>query len=74
MRIRTSALFVALWLALVGVASGQGTTGTLAGRLVDGQGLAVPGAKSPLPGPQGTRTFVSDGEGMFQAPFLVPGS
>jgi outer membrane receptor protein involved in Fe transport len=74
MRIRTSALFVALWLALVGVASGQGTTGTLAGRLVDGQGLAVPGANVTVAGPQGERTFVSDADGLFQAPFLTPGS
>jgi hypothetical protein len=65
---------VAVWLALVGVASGQQTTGNLAGRLVDGQGLAVPGATVTITGPQGARTVVSDGEGNFQAPFLVPGS
>src|SRR5262245_11653515 len=41
MRIRTSAMLLALWLALVGIASAQQTTGTLAGKLVDSQGLAV---------------------------------
>ncbi|MEZ5283451.1 MAG: carboxypeptidase regulatory-like domain-containing protein [Vicinamibacterales bacterium] len=73
MRIRTSAMFVALWIALVSVASAQ-TTGTLAGRLVDSQGLAIPGATVTVSGPQGARTFVSDGEGRFNAPFLVPGN
>jgi hypothetical protein len=67
-------MFVALCLALAGIASAQQTTGTLAGKLVDGQGLAVPGVTVTVTGPQGARTFVSDADGTFQAPYLVPGS
>jgi outer membrane receptor protein involved in Fe transport len=73
MRIRTSAICLALLLALVSVASAQ-TTGTLTGKVVDAQGLAIPGATITVTGPQGARTFVSDADGRFQAPFLVPGS
>lgn len=61
-------------LVLTGVASAQETTGTLTGKLVDTQGLAVPGATVTLTGPQGSRSFVSDAEGRFHAPFLTPGS
>jgi outer membrane receptor protein involved in Fe transport len=66
-------IFVAV-LALTGVASAQETTGTLTGKLVDAQGLAVPGATVTVAGPQGSKSFVSDAEGRFQAPFLTPGS
>jgi hypothetical protein len=68
----TSAILVAL-LVVSGVASAQETTGSLTGRLVDGQGLVVPGATVTVTGPQGARSFVSDGEGRFNAPFLTPG-
>ena len=74
MRNRTSAILVALLLALVGVASAQNTTGTLTGKLTDTQGLAVPGATVTVTGPQGEKSFVTDGEGRFNAPFLVPGT
>jgi outer membrane receptor protein involved in Fe transport len=73
MRTRLSAIIVAL-LCLTGVASAQDTTGTLTGRLVDTQGLAVPGATVTVTGPQGSKSFVSDAEGRFSAPFLVPGT
>jgi hypothetical protein len=72
MRIRMSAIVVAL-LVLTGVASAQETSGTLTGRLVDTQGLAVPGATVTVTGTQGAKTFVSDEEGRFQASFLTPG-
>jgi hypothetical protein len=64
---------VLLVLALGALASAQETTGTLTGRVKDPQGLALPGATVTLTGPQGVKTFVSDGEGRFLAPFLVPG-
>ena len=67
-----SAIVMAL-LVLSGVASAQETTGSLTGRLVDTQGLAVPGATITVTGPQGARSFVSDEEGRFSAPFLTPG-
>ena len=73
MRIRTSAIAVVLWLIAASTATAQ-TTGTLAGTLVDSQGLPIPGATVTVTGPQGAKSFVSDAEGRFQAPFLVPGN
>jgi hypothetical protein len=49
------------------------TTGSIAGRVVDAQGLAVPGATVTVIAPQGPRTFISDADGAFFAPFLTPG-
>jgi outer membrane receptor protein involved in Fe transport len=69
-----SAMIFAAVLALTGVVFAQETTGTLSGKLVDAQGLAVPGATITVNGPQGSKSFVSDAEGRFQAPFLTPGS
>ena len=74
MRIRMSAVIAVLSVCLTGVAFAQETTGTLSGRLVDTQGLAVPGATITVTGPQGSKSFVSDAEGRFSAPFLVPGT
>ena len=74
MRTRMSAIIIVAVLGLTGVASAQETTGTLTGRLVDTQGLAVPGATVTVSGPQGSKSFVSDAEGRFQASFLTPGS
>jgi hypothetical protein len=71
---RMSAFLVALALAVTGVAIAQETTGSLAGQVVDPQGLAVPGATVTVTGPQGARTFVTDAEGRWVAPFLTPGS
>jgi hypothetical protein len=68
----TSAVLLAV-LVVSGVASAQETTGSLTGRLVDSQGLVVPGASVTVTGPQGARSFVSDAEGRFNAPFLTPG-
>jgi hypothetical protein len=67
---------IALSLILVWSTTGsaQETTGTLQGRIVDTQGLAVPGATVTALGPQGTKTTVSTEEGRFSIPFLVPGS
>ena len=49
------------------------TTGSIAGRVVDAQGLAVPGATVTVTTPQGPRTFTTDSDGAFFAPFLTPG-
>src|SRR5262245_24362420 len=63
---------IALLFALPAVA--QETTGTLRGRIVDAQGLAVPGVTVTVTGPQGTKTTVTDAEGRFNVPFLTPGT
>lgn len=73
MRISLNAIGVALSLFVTASAFAQATTGTLAGRLIDAQGLAVPGATVTVTGPQGSRSFVSDAEGRYSAPFLTPG-
>ncbi|HET7698098.1 MAG TPA: TonB-dependent receptor [Vicinamibacterales bacterium] len=61
-------------IAAAAAAAAQGTTGTIAGRLVDTQGLPIPGATISVIGTQGTRTTVTDGEGRFTVPFLAPES
>src|SRR6476659_1431215 len=49
---RSSTLVLILALTCAGVASAQQTTGTVTGRAVDAQNLAVPGATVILTGPQ----------------------
>ena len=46
----------------------QETTGTNTGRVIDPQGLVVPGATITVIGPQGQNVVVSDGNGRFTAP------
>lgn len=70
---RLCTLVAGLLLSVASVAAGQETTGTLAGRLTDAQGLAVPGATVTVTGPQGSRSAISDSAGRFQIPFLPPG-
>ena len=68
-------LGVALAFAFSGLATAQETTsGSIAGRVVDPQGAAVPGATVTLVTPQGERVFTTDGEGRFLAPFITPGT
>lgn len=74
MHVRASAaLLLTLTLAVSSLAAAQETTGTITGRIVDAQGLAMPGTTVTITGPQGTRSFVTDAEGYFRAPFLTPG-
>ena len=73
MHARISAFLVAFALAVAGLAAAQETTGSLQGQVSDPQGLAVPGATVTVTGPQGARTFVTDAEGRWVAPFLNPG-
>jgi Carboxypeptidase regulatory-like domain len=54
-------------------AAQENTTGSIAGRVVDPQSLPVPGAAVTVLTPQGSRTFTTDSEGRFFAPFLTPG-
>src|SRR5947207_9594179 len=73
MHARVSALLLAFVLAVAGLAAAQEITGTISGRIVDAQGLAVPGATVTVTGPQGSKTVVTEGTGRFVAPFLTPG-
>jgi hypothetical protein len=74
MRCRLLAVVAGLILA-TSLAEAQGlTTGSIAGRVVDAQNLAVPGAAVTIITPQGPRSFTTDSDGRFFAPFLTPGS
>lgn len=66
-------LVLALFLAGSGSGTAQETTGTINGRVVDDQGLAIPGVTVTVTGPQGARALTTDAEGRFSAPFLTPG-
>ena len=55
-------LVFGLIIAVAAAAGAQDTTGTISGRLVDAQGLPVPGATVSVTGVQGTRTVVSDAD------------
>ncbi len=57
-----------------GVAA-QTTTGTITGRIVDSQGLALPGVTVTVAGPnlQGTLSVVSTGNGDYVIPRVPPG-
>lgn len=71
---RIGVLTVALLLcsALAALGQEEATTGSIEGRVVDPQGLPVPGATVTITSAQGTRTFITDTDGRFLAPFLTP--
>jgi outer membrane receptor protein involved in Fe transport len=64
---------LALVLASAGPLLAQETTGSIIGRIVDAQSLAVPGTTITAIGPQGAKSTTSDSEGRFVIPFLTPG-
>jgi outer membrane receptor protein involved in Fe transport len=70
---RISAFVLAFALGVMGFASAQETTGTITGRIVDAQGLAMPGVSVTITGPQGARTVTTDAEGRYNTPLLIPG-
>src|SRR5919199_5447 len=70
---RMACVFAALFAGAV-TAHAQATSGTMRGRVVDAQGLAVPGVAVTVTGPQGAKTSVSDTDGRFNIPFLTPGT
>ena len=59
-----------LWCA---AAAAQETTGNISGRLVDAQGLPLPGVTVTATGPQGVKTAVSDTDGRFRNSISHPG-
>jgi outer membrane receptor protein involved in Fe transport len=71
-----SSYLLALLFVIAGAAASaaqETTTGAIAGRVVDPQNLPIPGATVTLVSPQGDRTFTTDSDGRFAAPFLTPG-
>ena len=74
MKSRILAFVAALMVANAGYGWAQETTGSIAGRVSDPQGLAVPGATVTVTGARGAQTFTADAEGRFNAPFLTPGT
>jgi hypothetical protein len=74
MKLCTLALVLVALLLLGLPAVAQPTSGTLAGRVVDAQNLAVPGATVTVTGNQGSKTVTTDAEGRFLVPFLTPGT
>ena len=71
---RLAMMAVATFIVAVLPALAQETTGTLKGRIVDAQGLAVPGVTVTATGTQGAKTAVTDSDGRFSIPFLTPGA
>ena len=74
MRERRLRLALIMLVACANTVLAQGTTGTIRGRVVDPQGLVVPGATITVMGSQGSLFLVSDHDGQFTAPFLIPGT
>ena len=73
MRQRLAIVLLAL-LSSTGFALAQETTsGSIQGTVVDQQGAPVPGAIVTVTSAQGPKTFVTDSNGRFFAPFLTPG-
>src|SRR5262245_31955179 len=72
---RMSAFLVACALVVTGLASAQERFGALTGRVTDQQGQAIPGVTVVATNTQTgeVRTFVTDANGQFTAPDLVPG-
>ncbi len=61
-------------LACAGLAYAQETTtGSISGEVLDTQAAAMPGATVTITSAQGTKTYVTDANGRFFAPFLTPG-
>jgi outer membrane lipoprotein SlyB len=72
MRRQLVASFLVLLIGLIGAAlavAQETTTGSIAGQVVDAQGAPVPGATVTLTSNQGSKTFVTDGQGRFFAPY-----
>ena len=75
MRRNHFAVVIAALLMLVATGSfAQETTGTLTRRVVDSQGLAMPGVTVTATGAQGSKSATTDGDGRFRIPFMTPGA
>jgi hypothetical protein len=71
---RCQLLSIAFLLLAAGSASAQETTtGSITGQVVDDQGAAVPGATITITSDRGSQSLVSDQDGRYFAPYLIPG-
>src|SRR5689334_23358500 len=61
--LRSAMMTLVAFIVAVMPALAQETTGSLRGRVIDAQGLAVPGVTVTATGPQGAKTAVTDSEG-----------
>jgi hypothetical protein len=50
------------------------TTGSITGRVLDPQGLPTPGVTVTVTSSQGSKSAVTDTDGVFYVPFLTPGT
>ena len=64
---------LAVLLVSPAVLAQETTSGSLRGRVSDAQNLAVSGATVSVSSTQGTKTYVTDADGRFFAPYLTPG-
>jgi hypothetical protein len=69
------AVIVVLFLpcSLLTIAQESAVKGSLEGVVVDASGASVPGAQVSLEGPEGSKTTVTDNQGIFTFPLLIPG-
>jgi hypothetical protein len=76
MRWLKTSLFVVTAMLTAGIVSGQTTTGTITGRVIDSQDLSIPGVTISIEGPslQGITTVVSTENGDYIIPQLPPGT
>jgi outer membrane receptor protein involved in Fe transport len=72
---RTFGIAVAILWATVGVAAAQGTTGSIAGRVIDDSKAALPGATVTIREVETgqSRVLTTDPQGRYRADALVPG-
>src|SRR5258708_34738098 len=68
-------IVVAILLAcsLPTMAQESAVKGSLEGVVVDASGASVPGAQVTLDGPEGSKTTVTDNQGIFTFPLLIQG-
>ncbi len=74
--LRVSLLCAAALVLNAGIAAAQSTTGTIVGRVVDSQGLSLPGVTVTVAGPnlQGTLSGVTTENGDYSVPRVPPGT
>src|SRR5438128_7476648 len=70
MRFRRGLMLLACLLASVATLAAQETTGNVRGRIVDSQGLGVPGVSGTVTGLQGSKSATSVTVGRCYVPFL----